>query len=169
MYDFNNPLYNPNINPYAAYQHSPYQQQPKMEVVKVNGEGGARAFPIGANSSAILLDESGQLVWLVTTDGAGYKTVMSYDITPHQTAPAPDFTTLEQRIERLEEIINGTSTDIAAAKQPEPCRDSEPRTHYKRASESASIPRTDDGRKEPTTYAGDGLREAEWWRPENSV
>ena len=53
-------LYNPYINPYAGYQQNPYQQQPKQEVVKVNGENGARAFPIGANSSAILLDESGQ-------------------------------------------------------------------------------------------------------------
>ena len=83
-------LYNPYINPYAGYQQNPYQQQPKQEVVKVNGENGARAFPIGANSSAILLDESGQLVWLVTTDGAGYKTVMPYDISPHQSAPPFD-------------------------------------------------------------------------------
>lgn len=37
-------LYNPYINPYAGYQQNPYQQQPKQEVVKVNGENGARAF-----------------------------------------------------------------------------------------------------------------------------
>ena len=80
-------LYNPMINPYMQQnlQQNPYQQQqPRQEVVKVNGENGARAFPIGANSSAILLDESGKLIWLVTTDGAGYKTVSPYDITPHQ-------------------------------------------------------------------------------------
>ena len=112
-------LYNPMINPYmqANLQQNPYQQQqPRQEVVKVNGEGGARAFPIGANSSAILLDESGTLIWLVTTDGAGYKTVSPYDITPHQVAPAPDYSTLEQRIERLEGmIINGSSSDTTAA------------------------------------------------------
>lgn len=111
-------LYNPMINPYmqAGMQQNPYQQQqPRQEVVKVNGEGGARAFPIGANSSAILLDESGKLIWLVTTDGAGYKTVSPYDITPHQVAPAPDYTTLEQRIERLEGLmINGTTSDTTA-------------------------------------------------------
>ena len=53
MYDYSsNPLYNPMINPYLGVQR-PYQQQPKQEVVKVNGENGARAFPLGANSSAL--------------------------------------------------------------------------------------------------------------------
>lgn len=110
--------YNPNmnVNPYMnAYQPQAYQQQPRQEVVKVNGENGARAFPIGPNSSAILLDESGKLIWLVTTDGAGYKTVMPYDITQHQEAPAPDFSSLEQRIERLEGIINANTADTSTA------------------------------------------------------
>ena len=118
---YGNPLYNPMINPYMQQNipQNPYQQQPRQEVVKVNGENGARAFPIGANSSAILLDESGKLIWLVTTDGAGYKTVMPYDITQHQVAPAPDFQTLDQRISRLEGIINeftGDSSTTATVK-----------------------------------------------------
>lgn len=110
MYDVaGNPLYNPMINPYLNAQR-PYQQQPRQEVVKVNGENGARAFPIGANSSALLLDESGVIVWLVTTDGAGYKSVAAFDITPHETAPAPDYSSLESRISRLEEMINNVDT-----------------------------------------------------------
>ena len=110
-------LYNPMINPYmqAGMQQNSYQQQPRQEVVKVNGENGARAFPIGANSSALLLDTSGVIIWLVTTDGAGYKTVMPYDITPHQEAPKPDYSTLEQRIERLEGLINANATDTSTA------------------------------------------------------
>lgn len=83
MYDYpQNPLYNPMLNPYFTPQNT-ITQQPRREVVKVNGENGARAFPLGANSSALLLDENGVIVWLVTTDGAGYKTVAPFDITPH--------------------------------------------------------------------------------------
>ena len=108
MYDYNNPLYNPMINPYLTPQNQ-VTQQPRREVIKVNGENGARAFPMGANSSALLLDENGVIVWLVTTDGAGYKTVAPFDISPHQTAPAPDFGSLEARITRLEERINATN------------------------------------------------------------
>lgn len=125
--DFGNPLYNQHINPYMQYGQNPYQQQPKQDVIKVNGENGARAFQIGANSSALLLDESGEIVWLVVTDGAGYKSVMPYDITPHKAAPTPDFHTLEQRISRLEDTINAYASDFATARyeshaaEPEHC------------------------------------------------
>lgn len=108
---------NPFLNPYA-FQPQQYQQiaqtQPQQQVVKVNGENGARTFQIGANSSALLLDESGLMVWLVTSDGAGYKTVSAYDITPHQTVPTPELGNLENRIARLEEIVNGYSRDLNA-------------------------------------------------------
>ena len=101
---------NPYVNPYQ------YQPQPS-QVTKVNGENGARAFTMGANSSALLLDESGLLVWLVVTDGAGYKTVSAYDITPHQVVPAPDFGSLEDRIKKLEEIVNGSADSSATRRR----------------------------------------------------
>lgn len=117
MYDYSNPLYNPMINPYLNVQQ-PFRQQPRQEVVKVNGENGARAFPLGANSSALLLDESGTIVWLVTTDGAGYKTVAPFDITAHEAAPEPNYNDLETRVTALERMINnGTSADSSDAKR----------------------------------------------------
>ena len=107
---------NPFINPYGVQQY----QQPMMpaavqQVVRVNGENGARAYQIGPNSSAILLDESGLMVWLVTSDGAGYKTVQAYDIAPHKVEPAPDYGSLEDRIKRLEEKVNGNTGNSSAA------------------------------------------------------
>ena len=111
---------NPFINPYgmgSMQQAMPYMPsvQPQQQVVRVNGENGARSYQLGANSSAMLLDESGLMVWLITSDGAGYKTVTPYDITPHQEVPKPDFGTLESRIQRLEEIVNGNTKRPAAA------------------------------------------------------
>ena len=105
---------NPYLNPYAMPQIQPAVQP--VQVVRVNGENGARAYTIGANSSALLLDESGLMVWLVTSDGAGYKTVSAYDITPHQAAPAPDFGSLEGRIKRLEELMNEYTADTSAVR-----------------------------------------------------
>ena len=117
MFDYTqNPLYNPTMNPYLPQAHSQLAQ-PRQEVVKVNGEPGARAYPMGPNSSALLLDVSGAIVWAVTTDGAGYKTVAPYDIAPHQEASAPDFGSLEARIARLEEKINGGTTSNPANAQ----------------------------------------------------
>ena len=106
-------------NFFPQMPQNPYMQavQPqKQEVVKVNGENGARAYQMPPNSSALLLDESGQLVWLVVSDGAGYKSVGAYDITPHQEAPAPDYGSLEQRIARLEETINAYTADTSNAR-----------------------------------------------------
>ena len=112
---------NPFLNPYGfmgQYQSmSPQPTQQVTQVVRVNGENGARAYGIGANSSALLLDESGTMVWLVTSDGAGYKSVSAYDITPHQNTPAPDYGTLESRIARLEEIVNGNARNTSATRK----------------------------------------------------
>ena len=104
------PSYGPQTPMYQSYL-------PQTQVTKVSGENGARAFQMGANSSALLLDETGTIVWLVTTDGAGYKTVSPYDISPHKTQTQPDFTSLEARVMRLEEMINANATDSSAVKR----------------------------------------------------
>ena len=105
---------NPFFNPYGFMQQTQPVQQPQQQVVRVNGENGAKAYGIGANSSALLLDETGTMVWLVTSDGAGYKSVSAYDIVPHKAEPAPDFGSLETRIKRLEEIINGNTRNTSS-------------------------------------------------------
>lgn len=91
------------MNPYQGMQ---VQQQTQQQVTKVNGEGGANAYSMGPNSSAILLDSSGTMIWAVTTDGAGYKTVVPYDIVPHKSQARTEYENLETRIKRLEEMIH---------------------------------------------------------------
>lgn len=116
-------MYNTYQNPYLPgnqFMQNFAPQPQQTQVVRVNGRNGAEAYAIGPNSSALLLDESGTLVWLVTTDGAGYKTVAPYDIAPHQDAPAPDYNSLESRIAKLEEKINEYAGNTTAAKQRKP-------------------------------------------------
>lgn len=116
---------NPFIQPYGG-SFGQFQQQmmpAPQQVVRVNGENGARAYTIGANSSALLLDESGTMVWLVTSDGAGYKTVAPYDISPHKAEEQKSWTDLESRVKKLEELMGGkhdadTGNPAAAAKRP---------------------------------------------------
>ena len=108
------------FNPYGFMQQNqmPQQTLPQTQVTRVNGENGAKAYSLGANSSALLLDESGLMVWLVTSDGAGYKTVSAYDITPHKSEPQPDYGSFENRLQtvekRLEEIMNGNTRNTSA-------------------------------------------------------
>ena len=61
------------------------------------------------NSRTLLLDENAPIIWLAQTDGAGYKTVTPYTITPYQTEEPVDTKSLEARIKRLEDMINEKS------------------------------------------------------------
>ena len=99
---------------------NPYQTQQRQEVIKVNGENGARAYQIGANSSALLLDINEPLIWFVQTDGAGYKSITAYDIALHVPEEPVKITDLEARIVRLEEALNESyikSAEATASKQ----------------------------------------------------
>lgn len=116
-------------NPYQ--QPNPYQQRlsmmeqaqmPRYEIIHVNGENGARALQMAPNSNALLLDDTADLVWLAQTDGAGYKTVTPFSITPYQPAPPVNYSALEERIARLEGILN--EQNVAATQPKRAARDS---------------------------------------------
>lgn len=94
-----------NFNPYSAYQQ-PLQMAQPQQVVKVNGMESARMYAMQPSSSALLLDENRPIVYLVQSDGAGYKTVNPYEIKPYEPEPTADVHSLEQRIKRLEDMIN---------------------------------------------------------------
>lgn len=89
---------------------------PRYEVIQVNGENGARAFSMAPNSSALLMDATAPIVWLCTTDGAGYLTASPFSIAPYQPEKPVDVKTLEERIERLEARMSEQS-DAAPAKR----------------------------------------------------
>jgi hypothetical protein len=113
MYGLNNsygyPGYNTYNNPMGMGQ-----SLLRSEIIKVNGENGARAYQLAPNSSALLLDESAPIVWLVQSDGAGYKTVTPYSIAPYQQEPPVDVKSLENRIRRLEDMLNAKSNNSDA-------------------------------------------------------
>lgn len=89
--------------------YQPYMYNNPMQIIRVNGENGARALQMQPNSSVLLLDETGPIVWLAQTDGAGYKSVTPYKIEPYQKADEPSISSLTERIAKLEEAINGKS------------------------------------------------------------
>lgn len=85
-------------------------QQAPVHITRVNGRAGAEAFTLPPNSDALLLDTSAPIVWLVQTDGAGYKTITAYDIFVHkEVTPEDRYKSLEDRIARLEEALNDKS------------------------------------------------------------
>lgn len=82
---------------------------PRYSIIQVRGQNGAEALQMAPNSKVLLLDETDPLIWFVQTDGAGYKTITPYTISPYQPAPPVDVNSLEQRVLALEEKINAKS------------------------------------------------------------
>ena len=105
-------MYNP-LQPNSLYPmlNNLYQQvQPlKQTIVRVNGRNGAEAYNLGPDSSALLLDNNDPIIWFISTDGAGYKTCIPYDISPHKeenTDINSLLQTLNSRLTTIEERMN---------------------------------------------------------------
>lgn len=100
---FNNPY---NYNQVPQFQMPQLQMPaPQMQAVRVSGENGVDAFQIGPNSSVLLLDETAPIVWLVQTDGAGYKTKTPYDISPHTPEPLPEIKSMDERLDIIDKRL----------------------------------------------------------------
>ena len=113
-------MYNPYqpINPMNQFQNNPNNpwntyQQPQ-EVLQVNGENGANSLNLPPNSSALALDTTAPIVWLIKTDSAAYRTATPYKIEPLQQAAQTNLSDLEARIERLEGLITNDKPDSGA-------------------------------------------------------
>lgn len=83
----------------------------RHEIIRVNGENGARSFRMAPNSTVLLLDETAPIVWFCQSDGAGYHTVSPYKIEPYQAAQPPDYGALEARIKHIEEVLGNDKSD----------------------------------------------------------
>ena len=91
------------------------QMATQQKVIEVTGKAGVDALQLAADSSVLVLDNTAPIVWLVKTDGAGYKTSIPYDIKPHEEEkPVDHYKELEGRITKLEEIINAKSNTTNA-------------------------------------------------------
>ena len=104
-------FYNPYM-PTTQYQSSmqqyyvPQQSTPSLpaqQILKVNGEESVRQVRMAPNSSALAMDTTAPIVWLLVSDGVGSVTSTPYDISEHKMDQRQS---LEERILILEEKIN---------------------------------------------------------------
>ena len=105
-------FYNPYM-PATQYQNSMPQQYlmpqqstpslPAQQILKVNGEESVRQVRMAPNSSALAMDTTAPIVWLLVSDGVGSVTSTPYDISEHKMDQRQS---LEERILILEEKIN---------------------------------------------------------------
>lgn len=127
---FGNGLYNPYLTQIPNYQPAVQPAAPHREIDRVNGKDGALAFPLGPNSSVVLVDINQPKIWLVTTDSAGFKTVHSGSVTmdeeePIQEQPQPEpdprdqkLDALMERLEKLEERMRNNGQPDSGNSEP---------------------------------------------------
>jgi hypothetical protein len=90
----------------SMQQYYPQQSTPSLpaqQILKVNGEESVRQVRMAPNSSALAMDTTAPIVWLLVSDGVGSVTSTPYDISEHKMNQRQS---LEERILILEEKIN---------------------------------------------------------------
>ena len=86
------------------------QQQPVHGLVRVTGIEGARAYQLPPNSDIPLFDANEDVMYVKTTDGAGFPTIRCFRFEPIDAMPPADtarFVTREEFDALKEAIENG--------------------------------------------------------------
>lgn len=91
------------------WNYEPTAPLQRRTVDRVHGKAGADAFKLAPNSEALLLDETAPIIWLKTTDSAGYPTMTPYDISLHEEKKPIDYKSLEERLKKLEDSVYAKS------------------------------------------------------------
>ena len=68
-------------------QPFPLSQNSPQQLVKVSGLEGAKAYQMPPNSAAALFHESEDILYVKTTDGAGFPTIRTFRFEPFEVTP----------------------------------------------------------------------------------
>lgn len=70
------------------YQQRAQMQQPGMQLIRVTGMDGAKAYQMPPNSVVPLFDADNDVMYVKSTDGAGFPTIRAFSFQPIED-PAP--------------------------------------------------------------------------------
>lgn len=107
--------YNPLANQYMVngYQsqigqiQSQYQQQQNPSLIRVTGLDGAKAYQMPPNSVVPLFDSDNDVMYIKSTDGAGFPTIRAFNFTPYEPLqmPTPNDYVTRAEFEELKGMI----------------------------------------------------------------
>ena len=127
---YNPYMYMPNYggNNQYGYQNMPimpYQQaatQPVNGVISVTGIEGARAYQLPPNSCMPLFDQTNDILYVKTTDAAGYPTVKTFRFEPYEqqieVKPLPDYVSrseFDSLSDKVDELLQARTRTRKAA------------------------------------------------------
>lgn len=101
-------------------------QQPSNGLVRVTGIDGAKAYQMPPNSVTALFDDSYDIMYVKSTDGAGFPTIRVFDFYEHKTEQTPvqsfqnmenyatkeDLLTVQKQYEELKGMIENGKQSV---------------------------------------------------------
>lgn len=117
----NIPSYNQNLMAQQPLQQT--VQQPVQELIRVTGIEGAKAYQMAPNSVVPLFDANNDIMYIKSTDGAGFPSIRAFRFSPMEDealeppteyVPRPEF---DKLVEQVEELINAKQPVSRGTKQ----------------------------------------------------
>ena len=119
-------------NPYASLMgQNPYYNQPMnnqqflpqiqtQNLIRVNGIEGAKAYQMSANSIVSLFDANEDIMYIKSTDGAGFPSIRTFSFTEvkeeNKPAQQVDYISREEFEEFKKELMNNGKQSISRSK-----------------------------------------------------
>ena len=119
-------------NPYASlmgqnpYYNQPminqqfFQQEPTQSLIRVNGMDGAKTYQMPANSTVALFDSNEDIMYIKTTDGAGFPSIRTFnfvEITQNEkSSGSQDYISRQEFEEFKKELMNNGKQSISRSK-----------------------------------------------------
>ena len=97
----------------------PTQQVQPVDLIRVTGIEGARAYPVPPNSTVPLFDADRDVLYVKSTDAGGFPTIRAFAFAPLQDTQQqqPEYVT-RQEFNALKEMIENGIKPVRKAKQP---------------------------------------------------
>lgn len=110
-----NQYYNPQMN-----NQQIYPQEQTQNLIRVNGIDGAKTYQMTPNSTVALFDSNEDIMYIKTTDGAGFPSIRTFAFTEvkEQNKPIPqvDYISREEFEEFKKELMNNGKQSISRSK-----------------------------------------------------
>lgn len=119
-------------NPYASLmRQNPYYNQPMnnqqflpqeqpQALIRVNGIDGAKAYQMPANSTVALFDSNNDIMYVKTTDGAGFPSIRTFSFSEIKQDTTQeikqDYISREEFEEFKKELMNNGKQSISISK-----------------------------------------------------
>ena len=110
-----NQYYNPQMN-----NQQIFPQEQTQNLIRVNGIEGAKTYQMSANSTVALFDSNEDVMYIKTTDGAGFPSIRTFSFTEVKEENIPtqqvDYISRQEFEEFKKEMMNNGKQSISRSK-----------------------------------------------------